>query len=99
MTAMDLAEVAPAITLPSGQVLLAVTGADAHDLALICSRHATAAINDRDRVTAEQFLLDAYTIAEDAYDGTCSASMALYGTLGQVTEAFNTVWPDGEQAS
>lgn len=95
MTA-DLTEVAPAITLPSGTVLLSIFGDDARDLALVCSRHATAAINEGDRPAAEAFLLDAYVLAADAYPDGTSAAMALAFTLGQVTEAFNACWPGGD---
>ena len=73
------------ISLPSGAVLLAITGDDARDLALVCSRRATKAISEGDRPAAEAFLLDAYALAADAYP--------LAFTLGQVTQAFNARWP------
>ena len=84
----------PAISLPSGGVLLDITGDDARDLALVCSRRATAAISEGDRPAAEAFLLDAYAFAADAYPDGTSAALALAFTLGQVTEAFNACWPD-----
>ena len=81
------------ISLPSGAVLLAITGDDARDLALLCSRRATKAISEGDRPAAEAFLLDAYTLAADAYPDGTSAALALAFTLGQVTQAFNARWP------
>jgi len=83
----------PSVTLPSGMTLLSITGDDARDLALVCSRHATAAINESDRPAAEAFLLDAYVLAADAYPDGTSAALALAFTLGQVTAAFNAYWP------
>jgi hypothetical protein len=89
----DVTMTLPAISLPSGAVLLDITGDDARDLALVCSRHATEAISEGDRPAAEAFLLDAYTFAADAYPDGTSAALALAFTLGQVTAAFNAYWP------
>jgi len=83
----------PAVTLPSGMMMLSITGDDARDLALVCSRRATVAISEGDQAAAEAFLFDAYALAADAYPDGTSAALALAFTLGQVTQAFNACWP------
>lgn len=89
----DMTVALPAVSLPSGAVLLDITGNDARDIALVCSRRATEAISEGDRPAAEAFLLDAYTLAADAYPDGTSAALALAFTLGQVTGKFNARWP------